>query len=101
MEIERGVITGKTAQDVFLDMANTGKYPSIIIQEKGLKQIGSSKELEPIILQIIKDNPEQVEKYKAGNERLFTFFIGQAMKKTDGKGNPQIIKELFDKHLKM
>lgn len=101
MEIDRGIITGKTAQEVFLDMANTGKYPSIIIQEKGLKQIGSSNELEPIILQIINDNPEQVAKYKAGNERLFTFFIGQAMKKTDGKGNPQIIKDLFDKHLKM
>jgi aspartyl-tRNA(Asn)/glutamyl-tRNA(Gln) amidotransferase subunit B len=100
MEIDRGIITGKTAQDVFLEMASTGKYPSILIQDNGLTQIGSSSELEPIILQIIQDNPEQVEKYRSGNERLFTFFVGQAMKKTNGKGNPQIIKELLERFLK-
>ena len=100
VEIDKEIITSKTAQEVFLVMADTGKYPSIIIQEKGLKQIGSAKELEPIIVDIIKNNPEQVAKYKSGNERIFTFFIGQAMKATSGKGNPKIIKELLEKHLK-
>lgn len=100
IEIEQGIINTKTAQDVFLEMAETGKYPSIIVQERGLKQISSAEELEPIILNIINSNPKQVEQYKGGNERLFTFFIGQAMKETKGKGNPKIIKELLDKHLK-
>jgi aspartyl-tRNA(Asn)/glutamyl-tRNA(Gln) amidotransferase subunit B len=100
IEIEKEIITTKTAQEVFLEMANTGKYPSIIVQEKGLKQIGSAEELEPIIIDIIKSNPKQVKAYKDGNERIFTFFIGQAMKATHGKGNPKIIKELLETHLK-
>lgn len=100
IEIDKEIITNKTAQDVFLEMAHTGKYPSIIVQEKGLKQINSAEELEPLIIEIVKNNPMQVEDYKAGNERLFTFFIGQAMKATQGKGNPKIIKELLDTHLK-
>ena len=100
IEIDKEIITTKTAQEVFEEMAHTGKYPSIIVQEKGLKQIGSASELEPVILEIIKNNPMQVEDYKTGNERIFMFFVGQAMKATKGKGNPKIIKELLEKHLK-
>lgn len=100
IEIDEGIITNKTAQDVFLEMANTGKYPSIIVQEKGLKQINSIDKLEPIIISIVADNPEQVAKYREGNERLFTYFVGQAMKLTFGKGNPKLIQELLEKHLK-
>ena len=100
IEVDKGIITSKTAQDVFSEMAQTGKYPSIIIHEKGLKQIASVEELEPIVLQIIENNPKQVKSYQDGNERIFTFFIGQAMKLTRGKGNPKKLKELLEKHLK-
>jgi aspartyl-tRNA(Asn)/glutamyl-tRNA(Gln) amidotransferase subunit B len=98
-EIDNGIISSKIAQDIIIEMATTGKYPSIIIQEKGLKQIGSTEEIEPIILEIIEKNPDQVERYRNGNDRLFAFFVGQAMKATKGKGNPKIIKELFEKYL--
>lgn len=100
VEIDKDIINSKTAQVVFEEMAASGKYPSIIIQEKGLKQLSSVDDLEPLILDIIKNNIDQVAKYKNGNERLFTFFVGQAMKATKGKGNPVIIKQLLDKHLK-
>jgi Asp-tRNAAsn/Glu-tRNAGln amidotransferase B subunit (PET112 homolog) len=80
-------------------MANTGKTASQIIQEKGLVQISSADELEPIILQIIANNPQQVQEYRNGYERLFTFFVGQTMKATKGKGNPKLIEELLKKHL--
>jgi len=100
VEIDKKIITSKTAQDVFEEMAFSGKYPSIIVQEKGLKQISSKEKLEPIIISIVESNPEQVAKYKSGNERVFTFFIGQAMKLTEGKGSPEVIKELLEKHLK-
>lgn len=100
IEVDKEIITNKTAQEVFLEMAHTGKYPSIIVQEKNLKQISSVDELKPIILEIIEKNPEQVEDYKQGNERVFAFFIGQAMKATKGKGNPKIIKKLLEKHLR-
>jgi len=100
IEVDKGIINTKIAQEIFFEMAHTGKYPSIIVQEKGLKQISSTEELEPIIAELIKINPKQVADYKQGNERVFTFFIGQAMKATKGKGNPKIIKELLEKYLK-
>lgn len=80
-------------------MMASGAYPSIIIQEKGLTQISSPQELESIVIDIITTNSDTVAKYKAGNDRLFMFFVGQAMKATKGKGNPEIIQELLKKHL--
>lgn len=97
--IDKGIINSKVAQEVFLDMMETGKYPSIIIQEKDLKQISSPDELEAIVKQVIIDNPDNVAKYKAGNERVFGFFVGQSMKATKGKGNPKLINEILKKLL--
>ena len=99
LEIDKGTINGKIAQDVFIEMAKSGKSACVIIKEKDLKQIGSEEELEKIILEIIKNNANQVQKYLDGNERLFQFFVGQTMKETKGKGNPAIIQELLKKHL--
>ena len=95
--IDKGVINSRVAQDVFSEMAQTGKYPSIIIQEKGLEQIDSQEELEVVAKKIIDGNPGQVEKFKSGNERIFGFFVGQAMKATDGKANPAKMQEILRK----
>lgn len=94
------VINSKVAQDVFDEMAKTGNSPKNIIKEKGLEQVGSSEELEKIVLEIIKNNPDQVKAYLGGKDRLFGFFVGLAMKETKGKGNPKIIQDLFKKNLK-
>ncbi len=99
LELDNGVINSKAAQTVFAELATTGKSPIAIIKDKNLEQIGSSEELEKIILSIIEQNPDNVEKYRAGNERVFKFLVGQAMKETKGKGNPKIIQELLKKHL--
>jgi aspartyl-tRNA(Asn)/glutamyl-tRNA(Gln) amidotransferase subunit B len=93
--IDKGVINSRVAQDVFSEMAQTGKYPSIIIQEKGLEQIDSQEELEAVARKIVDDNPGQVEKFKSGNERIFGFFVGQAMKATEGKANPVKMQEIL------
>ena len=97
--LEKGVINNRAAQEVFEEVAKTGKEPEDIVKEKGLEQIGSVEELENIIKEILDDNPAQVAEYKAGKEKLFGFFVGQAMKRTKGKGNPKIIQELLKKHL--
>lgn len=97
--LDKQVINNRAAQEVFQIMSQTGQGPRAIVQEKGLEQIGSAEELENIVLEIIKANPNQVAQYKAGSDRMFGFFIGQAMQKTKGKGNPQIFTELFKKHL--
>lgn len=93
--LDQGIINSKVAQDVFSEMAETGKYPSIIIQEKDLKQIGSQEELENIIKEVLLNNQKIVEQYKSGNTKLFMFLVGQSMKATKGKGNPAIIQDIL------
>ncbi len=99
-ELDAGTINSKVAQDVFAQMMQTGKSPSVIIQEKDLKQIDDETVLMPIIERIIATNQESVAKFKAGNTRLFMFFVGQAMKETQGKANPKVLQELIEKMLK-
>ena len=97
--IDQGVINSPTAKEVFVFVAQTDKDPLAIIEEKGLKQIGSIDELEAMIQEIIAANPKQVEEYRSGKDKLFGFFVGQMMQKTKGKGNPQLINDLIKKHL--
>jgi len=97
--LDKNIINNRAAQEVFAIMAQTGQDAQAIVKEKGLEQIGSPEELENIVLEIIKSNPNQVAQYKAGSEKMFGFFVGQAMQKTKGKGNPQILTDLLKKHL--
>lgn len=98
-EFDKGTINSRVTQEIFIEMMETGKAPLTIIEEKNLKQIDSIEILEPIVCKVIADNPESVAKYKAGNTKLFMFFVGQAMKETQGKANPQILRDLIQKHL--
>ncbi|HEV2601566.1 MAG TPA: Asp-tRNA(Asn)/Glu-tRNA(Gln) amidotransferase subunit GatB [Candidatus Babeliales bacterium] len=97
--LDAGKINNHTAKDIFAMVAETGKDPVVIIKEQGLEQIGSTEELEVIIKEIIAANPESVAEYKSGKDKLFGFFVGQAMKKTAGKGSPAVIQDLLKKHL--
>jgi len=97
--VETGKINNNAAKEVFEIVAQTGQNPEEIVKEKGLEQIGSVDTLEKIVKEIIEKNPENVAKYKSGKDRVFGFFVGQAMKATQGKGDPKIIQELFKKHL--
>ena len=97
--IDKNVINNRSAQEILEAVMKTGKSPKDLVKELGLEQIGSSEETEKIILEIIASNPSQVAGYKSGQTKLFGFFVGQAMAKTKGKGNPAIINELLKKHL--
>lgn len=97
--VDTGKINNTAAKEVFAIMAQSGQEPAAIVKEKGLEQIGSPEELEKIVKEIIAANPENVQLYKSGKTQVFGFFVGQAMKKTQGKANPQILQELFKKHL--
>ena len=99
-EIEAGNINSKVAQDVFSEMITSGKTAKDIIQEKNLGQVDSVDLLEAIAKKIVESNPDEVAKYKAGNLRLFGFFVGQAMKETGGKANPKVLNDIFTKLLK-
>ena len=81
-------------------MAQSGDGPKKIIESKGLKQQSDPKELEKIIKGILEKNQNNVEKYKSGKEKLFGFFVGEVMKVSKGKANPQLVNEILKKILK-
>ena len=98
--IKDGTISGKIAKSVFELMTHGDKDPLDIINEKGLKQQSDPKELEKLIDKVINENPDKVKEYKSGKEKLFGFFVGQSMKISGGKANPQLLNEILKKKLK-
>lgn len=98
--INDGTISSKIAKDVFKLMVNSNKEPIEIVKEKGLVQISDSSELEKIIDQVIEKHPLDADEYKKGNTKVIGFFVGQVMKETNGKANPQMVNQLLIKKLK-
>lgn len=99
IELDKGVINSSVAQNIFLEMAETGKYPSIIIEEKGLKQINDKDVLLTTINTVIQEFPNQSDQFRNGNERIFGFLVGQAMKKLQGKADPVLLSTIFKEEL--
>ena len=92
-------ISGKIAKSVLEEVWISGNDIDVIIEEKGLVQIQDESILENIAKKIIDENPDQVNAYKGGKDRLFGFFVGQVMKETQGKANPQGVNEILSKLL--
>ncbi len=97
--IANKTISGKIAKTVFEDMFTTGKRPEDIVKEKGLLQISDAGQLEEIIITMLNDNPGPVVQYREGNTKTLGFFVGQVMKATKGKANPQLVNTLLKKKL--
>ena len=97
--IDDGVISGKIAKNVFDEMFASGASPTSIVEEKGLKQISNPDEIAALIDGILRDNATQVEEYRQGKEKMFGFFVGQVMKQSQGKANPQLVNDLLKKKL--
>lgn len=98
--IEDNTISGKIAKEVFEAMWNGEGDADAVIESKGLKQITDSGAIEAILDQILADNPEQVQQFREGKEKVFGFLVGQSMKATKGKANPKQVNELLRKKLK-
>ncbi len=97
--MDNGTISGKIAKTVFEEMYKTGKNAEVIVREKGLVQISDTGAIEQAVDDVIAKYPAEVERFKAGEEKLTGFFVGQVMKITKGKANPQIVNELLRKKL--
>ena len=97
--IKNGTISGKIAKTVFELMVDGDKDPELIVNEKGLKQQSDPKKLEKLIDKIIEDNKEKVKEYKSGKDKLFGFFVGQAMKVSGGKANPKLLNDILKNKL--
>ncbi len=97
--IKDGTISGKIAKTVFEQMMEGDKDPKKIVEEKGLKQESDPKALEALIDKVIDDNRDKATEYKSGKVKLFGFFVGQVMKVSGGKANPQLVNEILKKKL--
>ena len=97
--IKDGIISGKIAKTVFEQMINGNEDPQKIVDEKGLQQESDPKALEELINKVIKNNTDKVSEYKSGKQKLFGFFVGQVMKESKGKGNPQLINKILKEKL--
>ena len=97
--IHDGVISSKIAKVVFEEMLKSGKPAPQIVKEKGLTQIDDRAELEAVVDEIIAANPKEVERYRAGEEKLLGFFVGQVMRRTQGKANPRLVNEILRQRL--
>ena len=97
--VERGDITAASGKKVFLEMFDTGKKPAEIIAAGGMAQISDAGAIEAIARAVIAKSPDNVAKYKSGNEGVFKFFVGQVMKETKGQANPQVVNETLKRML--
>ncbi len=97
--IQDNTISGKIAKEVFAAMWNGEGEADAIIEARGLKQVSDSGAIEKIIDEIIAANPGQVAEYRSGKDKLFGFFVGQAMKASKGKANPAQLNEILKQKL--
>ncbi|BDB96500.1 Asp-tRNA(Asn)/Glu-tRNA(Gln) amidotransferase subunit GatB [Candidatus Hydrogenosomobacter endosymbioticus] len=98
-EILSGNISGAAAKEVFAGMWETGDSPGSVIKRKGLAQVSSREELSSMIDRVLAEEPEQVQKFLSGKEKIFGYLVGQAMKASKGKGNPHVIQEIMKEKL--
>jgi aspartyl-tRNA(Asn)/glutamyl-tRNA(Gln) amidotransferase subunit B len=93
--IDDGTISGKIAKTVFEKMVETGDPPSTIVEREGLVQESDEGKIGEIIDSVLADNADKVDEYRSGKDKLFGFFVGQVMKQTQGKANPQVVNQLL------
>lgn len=97
--VDANTVNLKTAKEIFEDVYKTGNDPDEIVKKKGLVQISDEGALIKAIDEVIAANPKEVAEYKAGKEKLFSFFVGQTMKATKGQANPQVLNKLLKERL--
>lgn len=97
--ISDDTISGRIAKDVFALMVETGKDPATIVDEKGLRQVTDTGAIDAVIDAVMAENADKVAEYRSGKEKLFGFFVGQAMKKSQGKANPALLNDLLKRKL--
>jgi len=98
--IDDQTISGKIGKSIFEEMCSTGESPDQIIESQGLRQLSDDGEIEKLIDEVIEDHSKQVAAYLDGKEKLFGFFVGQVMKLTEGKANPETVNKILKEKLK-
>ena len=99
LRIEDGTISGKIAKEIFEKLWSSDNEVDEIIQSEGLEQVTDDREIESMIDEVINSNPQQLEQYRSGKDRLFGFFVGQVMKASQGKANPKQVNDILKEKL--
>ena len=99
--IEKGTISGKIGKTVFKEILDTGKDPKTIVKEKGLIQISDEGEIAEIVVKVLENNPQSVEDLRNGKEKAIGFLVGQVMKESKGKANPQLVNKLIKEKMNL
>jgi len=97
--IDNGTISGKIGKSVFVQMYRTGREPGELVKEQGLTQVSDDAEIASMVEESIKENPKQLEQFLAGKDKLFGFFVGQVMNKSQGKANPGLVNKILAEKL--
>jgi aspartyl-tRNA(Asn)/glutamyl-tRNA(Gln) amidotransferase subunit B len=97
--VDAGTVGGPGAKQVLEEVFRTGAEPSRVVEEKGLAQVSDEAAIEAAVANVVAANPAEVERYRAGNQKLLGFFVGQIMKETKGKANPALVNALVKKKL--
>lgn len=97
--VEKGTISNTIAKKVFVDMFETGKDPEKIVEEKGLVQITDEAAIREIVNKVLDENPQSVTDFKNGKTKAVGFIVGQVMKASKGKANPQMVNKLVEEEL--
>ncbi len=97
--LEKGTISNNIAKSLVIDILKSGEDADALVEKKGLSVLSNPDDLLPLVQKVVLDNPEQVAAYKGGRDKLFGFFVGQIMKETKGRANPQLLNELLKKEL--
>jgi aspartyl-tRNA(Asn)/glutamyl-tRNA(Gln) amidotransferase subunit B len=93
--VEDSIISGKIGKEIFPEAYKTGKNPTVIVDEKGLKQNSNIEELEDVCKKVVQENQELVKQYLSGKDKLFGAFVGKVMKETQGQANPVLVNEIL------
>ncbi|WP_457596754.1 glutamine--tRNA ligase/YqeY domain fusion protein [Hydrogenimonas sp.] len=97
--IDEETISSKIAKEVFALMQKEGEDPETIVEKRGWRQINDPEAIRPIVEEVLAQNPDNLAKYRAGNQNLFGFFVGQVLKKSGGKANPKVVNRLVQEAL--
>ena len=97
--IDDGTISRTTAKDVFAEMSERGDHPAQIVERRGLRQLSDPKTIEPLVNKLVAENPDKAAQYRAGRTGLLGFFVGQVMKESGGRANPELVKEMVEARL--
>jgi aspartyl-tRNA(Asn)/glutamyl-tRNA(Gln) amidotransferase subunit B len=97
--VDGATISGSAAKQVFDEVFESGKDPKAVVEEKGLVQVSDEGAIEEEVLKVLDANPEQVQQFKDGNEKVLGFFVGQVMKASGGKANPKVVNQILRKLL--